>query len=103
MASSDTLALRIAARYIKAADSFDDFWNEITFKASAKVRDLDEGFVGTPDYMGIAYFWSTAYKFEMRDLPPSKKRAVHAAFLKAGLKVDGESPKHEAIIQKIVG
>lgn len=72
-------------------------------KASGKVRDLDETFVGTSDYMGIAYFWDMTYKYHLRDAPPDKKKAVHDALLKAGLPLDGVSPQHEAIIKKIVG
>ncbi len=92
-----------AGRTVSAGESFDQWYENISFKASQKLRDLDETFVGTPDYMGIAYFWSSEYKFSLRDASPDKRRAVHAAFLKAGLPVDGESPQHEAIVEKIVG
>ena len=83
--------------------SFDAWWEMISMKASGKVRDLDETFIGTPDYMGIAYFWDTEYKFNLRGQPPNKLKAVHDALLKAKLPLDGTSPEHEAIIKKIVG
>ena len=83
--------------------SFSAWWEMISMKASGKVRDLDETLVGTPDYMGIAYFWDMEYKFDLRDQPPNKLKAVHDALLKAKLPLDGTSPEHEAIIKKIVG
>lgn len=80
--------------------SFDAWWNDISMKASSKIRDLDETFVGTNDYMGIAYFWNMEYKYDLRDAPPNKKKAVHDALLKAGLPLDGVSPQHEAVLRK---
>jgi len=86
-----------------AAETFDQWYENISFKASQKVRDLDETFVGTPDYMGIAYFWNLAYKYEMRATSSDKRRAVHRAFLKDNLPLDGESPEHAAIVKRLVG
>ena len=98
----DGMGYQYDRRTAAKGESFDSFWDNITYKASKAITDLDIGFVGTPDYMGIAYFWAIPYKFEMRDASPPQRRAVHAAFLKEGLELAGESPEHEAIIKKLV-
>ena len=41
---------------------------EITMKAMIELYKVDEKFVGTKDYMGVAYFWGHEYKHTMRDL-----------------------------------
>jgi len=82
--------------------SLKDFWDSITYKATKAVTDLDISFIGTPEYMGFAYFWNLEYKFVMRDASPAQRRAVHEAFLKDGLELAGESPEHAAIIKKLV-
>lgn len=83
-------------------ESFDAFWEAITYKGNDGIRTLDESFVGTRDYMGIAYFWNLEYKFKLRDTTTAIRRAVHTAFLKEGLELNGESPAHAAIIDKLV-
>jgi len=90
-------------RTAASGESFAHFYENISFKASQAIRNLDESFVGTPDYMGLAYFWNTDYKFSIRDAPSDKRRAVHEAFLKAHLDPAGVSPQHEAIVKKLVG
>jgi hypothetical protein len=71
-----------------------------TDKAREAVMWLDSGFVGTPDYMGLAWFWHYEYRHSLRDATPARRRRVHAAFLGAGLPVDGYSPEHEEIVRK---
>jgi hypothetical protein len=84
-------------------ESMDSFYGGLTTRAMNALDDLDEKFIGTPDYMGLAYFWSNAYKFSLREATTAKRREVHDAFRKAGLKPDGVSPEHEAIVKAIVG
>jgi len=84
-------------------ETLGSFFNGITYKGHKAIVDLDEKLVGTPDYMGIAYFWNDAYKFTMRPATTAKRRAVHKEFLKAKLPLAGESPEHEAIVKKLVG
>jgi len=95
--------LKASMRTAKTGESFEDFYENISSKASNKLRELDESFVRTPDYMGVAYFWNPAYKFSLRDASSEKRRAVHAAMLKAGLEVDGSTPAHDEIVKKLVG
>lgn len=64
---------------------------------SALLR-LDETLIGTPDYMGLAYFWHYCYRFCLRDATPARRCKVHDRLLKAGLDLDGESPAHDDIM-----
>ena len=74
-----------------------------TFDAYLKVLKLDKTFIGTPNYMGVNYFWHHEYRHYLRDASECKRVRVHHKLLKAGLKVDGCSDLHEAIITKETG
>jgi hypothetical protein len=65
-----------------------------------KILALDQSFVGTPDYLGIAFFWTYEYRHYMRDTTVTKRRRAHAALVKAGLPLMGESAAHLAIMVK---
>jgi len=81
-------------------DTFTKWYESLSSPAIQRLRAMDDAFVGTPNYMGIVYFWNIEYKFSLRDAPPSKRIEVHNAFLKAGLDVSGVSSKHAAILRK---
>jgi hypothetical protein len=72
----------------------------LSSKATAALDDLDEKFIGTADYMGVAFFWDTTYKWWLRDATPKVRRQVHEAFRKANLKVDDVSDKHREVLAK---
>lgn len=72
----------------------------LTLRAVHALNALDQGLVGTPDYLGLAYFWCQEYKFHFREATPKQRKLVHDLFLKAGLALDGESPAHKAIVEK---
>lgn len=72
----------------------------VTGKADEAILWLDAGFVGTPDYMGKCWFWNYEYRHYMRAATYRQRQRVHAAFLKAGLPVDGVSAEHESIVIK---
>jgi hypothetical protein len=72
----------------------------VTCKAYEAIMWLDAAFIGTPDYMGMAWFWNYEYRHYLRDATHRQRQRVHAALLKAGLPVEGESDEHEAIILK---
>lgn len=74
----------------------------MTYNATMKLMALDKTFVGSEDYLGLEYFWAYEYRYPMRDATARERRKVHAAFLKAGLPLDGESPEHAAIIKRYV-
>lgn len=71
----------------------------ISHNAYLKLAELDRSFIGTPDYMGICYFWAYEYRHYLRDCTIPSRRKVHKKFLEHGLAVDGESPKHLEIVK----
>tara|TARA_R110000824_G_scaffold269940_2_gene458409 strand:- start:1804 stop:2064 length:261 start_codon:yes stop_codon:yes gene_type:complete len=75
--------------------------NVLTMPATIALLNLDKTFIGSADYMGMAYFWNYAYRHYLRPMSYSVNRRVHAALLAAGLDVDGESPAHLAVIEKL--
>ena len=77
-------------------------FNSITTKAYGALEAADVALIGTPDYVGIAYFWGWEYRRQMRDCSFSQRRRVHTAFIKAGLDTDGVSPAHGDIISRLI-
>lgn len=75
----------------------------ITTHAWLAIRNIDQGFVGTPDYMGVAYFWAHAYKHSLRDASSHKRRITHDRFMAAGLDLDGVSDRHADIVRAVFG
>ena len=76
----------------------------LTSHAYYSLHAADEkNLVGTPDYLGLAFFWNHAYKFHLREASPKQRKAVHDAFLSAGLTLDGASSEHAAIVEKHLG
>ena len=81
--------------------------NALTNDAIDGLHALDRSFIGTKNYMGVAWFWGNAYKHYLRgDIKPISfrtRRRVHNAMLKAGLDVAGESEQHLAIVIRHCG
>lgn len=50
---------------------------EISWEAMINIHRLDKKYIGTKDYMGVAYFWGHEYKHTMRDLTYAKRRKIH--------------------------
>lgn len=73
---------------------------KLSLPTIAKLRQLDETLIGTPDYLGIAYFWNHEYRHWLRDAKIAKRREIHNAFLKAGLKVDAVTDEHDKVLKK---
>lgn len=71
-----------------------------TADATKALLSIDRAFVGTPHYMGLAYFWHYDYRHYLRDAKPRKRVRIHNAFLDAGLGLGDSSAAHEAIIQR---
>lgn len=59
--------------------------NAISWGASGEIYKLDKKFIGTEDYMGIAYFWGHEYKHYLRDATISQRRRIHNKALTLGL------------------
>ena len=72
-----------------------------TMRGFEKLWDLDVTFIGTPDYLGFAYFWGHEYKHYLRGATAHQRKRVHNAFVLAGLPLAGSSDKHDAIIKKV--
>lgn len=73
-----------------------------TLEAFAKIQDLDQTFVGTPHYMGIAYYWNYAYRHYLRDATGKQRKLVHDKLLAHNLDLNGETQMHTQIIQSIL-
>ena len=67
-------------------------------EASRAILQLDKSYVGTENYLGVAYFWNYEYRYPMRDASVATRKAVHMKLLKAGLEVDGCTPQHDSIM-----
>ena len=69
-----------------------------SYEATQAIYKLDDSFVGTENYLGVASFWNHEYRYPMRDATVATCKAVHAKMLKAGLEVDDCTPAHDEII-----
>ena len=77
--------------------------NTVSFKAFKALDDIDKKFVGTPDYMGLAYFWGcNDTKYYLREASLAQRRKIHKRWLDAGLELTGETEKHFEIIRDVM-
>lgn len=74
--------------------------DEVRYQLHRRRLRQDEARIGTSRYRGLGWFWAYAYRYPLRDATHYRRRLVHAAFLKAGLPVAGESAAHAAIIAR---
>jgi hypothetical protein len=70
----------------------------LTLRAFEAVLTLDEKLIGTPDYMGVAYWWSPEYKWWLREATAKQRKRAHDAILASGLSLDGKSASHAEIV-----
>ena len=76
--------------------------NTISFKAFCGLQELDKSFIGSPEYLGIAYFWgSNGCKHYLREASVAQRRRVHDLWIKAGLDLTEETLEHYKIIQQV--
>jgi hypothetical protein len=75
--------------------------NTITGEAFIKIYNIDQNFINTPNYLGIAYFWAYEYRHYLRDATISERKKVHKLFLKFGLPIDGVSEIHFNIVKSV--
>jgi hypothetical protein len=71
-----------------------------TLKATALLLALDKSLIGTPDYMGLAYWWADEYKHGLREASARERKKAHDAIVAAGLPLDGVSDLHVKFIAK---
>jgi hypothetical protein len=77
-----------------------DYHPRMTFRMFCIMMRIDHAMVGTPDYMGIAYWWADEYKHSLRGCTPKERKAAHDQLLAAGLPLDGVSVQHLQIISR---
>tara|TARA_R110001599_G_scaffold305356_1_gene511688 strand:+ start:182 stop:823 length:642 start_codon:yes stop_codon:yes gene_type:complete len=65
--------------------------NTTTNNATNELFDLDKKFVGTPDYLGLAFFWGYEFKYWLRDCTVAERKKVHSEWLKQGLDFAADS------------
>ena len=75
---------------------------QLSQTAFEQIYELDTKFVGTSDYMGLAYFWNYEYRHFLRDASQDQRKRVHKAFIKSKLSLEGESDAHQNIILTII-
>lgn len=73
----------------------------ITLEAYQKIYELDEKFIGTENYMGIAYFWHYAFRHYLRDATTEQRKKVHTKILNYNLCVTDETQIHWEIIKDV--
>lgn len=76
--------------------------NNITYQAFTKIHEIDQNFINTDNYLGIAYFWAYEYRHYLRDASIAQRKKVHKLFLKNGLKIDHSSEEHFNIVKSII-
>ena len=74
----------------------------ISWEATDALIKLDETYVGTPSYLGMAYFWAYEYRHYMRDASIAQRVKVHKKWLKAGLDFLETSQHHWDIIGEVL-
>ena len=73
----------------------------LTLEAYKKLYELDEKFIGTENYIGIAYFWHYAFRHYLRDATTEQRKKVHSKILEYNLGVSDATEMHLDIIKDI--
>ena len=76
--------------------------NVVTFNAFCALNELDKSFIGTPDYMGVAFFWGQKVKHYLRNASQAQRRKIHKKWLGEALDLEGYSNRHREIISEVM-
>ena len=76
--------------------------NTATMEATHELFKLDDTFVGTPNYMGLTYFWDMEYKHLLRDATISQRRKIHNKALELGIDFHEIGVKQWELIGKVL-
>ena len=82
--------------------------NTASPKATMALLELDKSFVGSKDYLGLAYFWAHEFKHYLRDATISQRKRIHHAWLdnslsfEAGIDPGIDTSEHWKIISKVL-
>ena len=88
--------------------SYSIIMNTASPKATMALLKLDKSFVGSKDYLGLAYFWAHEFKHYLRDATLSQRKRIHNAWLDNGLSFEAgvdpsiDTSKHWEIISKVL-
>ena len=76
----------------------------VTLPALCKISEIDHTFIGSLNYMGVAYFWSQKHPQRARLTKASinSRRKVHNALVNEGLDLDGDTGIHRSIINIVL-
>ena len=77
--------------------------NAIDFESLCDLHKLDQSYVGTKKYMGLAYFWGHEYKHNLRDASIAKRRRIHNLGLKENVDFINPNKKAWDLIFKVLG
>jgi len=77
---------------------FDAGIRSVSHEMHLKLLAIDKENVGTPDYMGLAYFWHYDYRHSCRSISPARRRKLHELLLKAGLHPTESTPSHDRVL-----
>lgn len=91
---------RLVTKNTKPGGSTYDYKPRLTFRMFCIMLRIDEAMIGTPDYMGLAYWWDGEYKHTLRDASPKQRKIAHDRILAAGLRLDDVGSEHESIIER---
>jgi hypothetical protein len=73
----------------------------LSFRMHMILNRIDDAMIGTPDYMGLAYWWAEEYKHHLRAATPGERKRAHDKLLDEGLPLDGVSDRHKEVIYAI--
>ena len=74
----------------------------ITGEAFVKVHELDQTFINTPNYLGVAYFWNYEYRHYLREASTTQRKEVHKLFRQFEIGIDKASYLHLEIINHVL-
>lgn len=93
---------RLTAYKPEAGSPTYDYRPRVSMRMYSILLRIDDAMIGTPDYMGLAYWHAHEYKHTMREATPAQRKRAHDAILAAGLPLGGVSDEHQRIIDKHV-
>jgi hypothetical protein len=77
--------------------------NTVTMPAYSAISKADRKFIGTDDYMGLAWYHAHHYRFIMRDEPTVyQRKRIHNKWLEAKLPLGGFGPHHNKILAEVL-
>ena len=77
--------------------------NTISFEATRHLLALDKNFIGTEDYLGLAYFWKSCdFKWCLRETSIAKRKKIHRLWLRENLPMTCETRRHWELVAKVL-